>query len=157
MTWLSDPSTVGFYSGLFIGVFSTSGIIGNLMAGSLLQHVETQTVLWTFVGIAFFSVICLAFIQPVSRPSNEVDKTVKERFFSVFKASVDPYMRLLLLYMFYQGFSSSSIYSFYIQYITFEYIPFFMAIYSASLTIGGFVYGIFLPLKLSQILFIYKS
>jgi hypothetical protein len=50
-------------------------------------------------------------------------------------------MKFLLLYMFYQGFASGTIFGKVVTLIEFKYIPFFILSYSTAYTLSVFIYG----------------
>lgn len=82
----------------------------------------------------------------ISRPAKNTNATkpkpTKELLLNAFRTFQDPKMRYLIPYIFHAGLASASGFGFFTKFLELRHIPIFMGIYSVSLGLGGYVYGI---------------
>jgi hypothetical protein len=63
LSWASDKSSAGLNAGIFASIFGLSGIFGNLVVGSLLQHYDASLVLLVLTFIGLSASISLGFLR----------------------------------------------------------------------------------------------
>jgi MFS family permease len=136
---------MGFYSGVFFGIFQMNGILGSLIAASLLQVGLDQ--FWTFFilfVIAVIGVIMLCYLLPIQThqvSSVEQTESLSMILRSTFAVLLDKRMILFIPISLFSGFSMSLYLGLIPPIIGVKYLGWVLALFGVAEVLGSIIFG----------------
>jgi len=109
LTFCSEETSLGLYSGIFFTLFISNQILGNVSAAILLNKgVETQLVFKILAAIAIFGLLVFGLLRPVKRPESAKEiPTFGAKLLEVLTFLADRRALLLAFLLIYSGITQS--------------------------------------------------
>jgi len=103
-------SALGFFNGLFFGMFQSAIVVGNLVAAIVLSHAtgsseksSIQFLFYIFLGIALAGTLMLCFLQSDLVPVKSEQLSTGGKILQTFIVMKDPRMMLISFIIFFNG------------------------------------------------------
>jgi MFS family permease len=105
-------SAMGFFNGIFFGIFQLNQVVGNLIAGFILNnHAITKSrvdlLMYIFIGLCGVSVVSMLFLAREEPPEPQGYQPPMQKIFKALLLFKDPRLLLLIPIFLYSGLEQS--------------------------------------------------